>query len=559
VDTFDSTTVHNWIETATIQTWDGLVLNEFGAANDSLVQDDQFEYEDWVELYNAGTDTLLLDGACLTDDFGEPDQHVLSGDLRLPPGEHLVLWADGDTEAGPLHLDFRLDENGEELGLYRPDAATVIDTVTFAAQLTDKSTARYPDGAGPWSYSFHPTPGAANVEPEPQRFLVLNELMVDNVTTVPDGQSEYEPWLEIHNRLPIAFSLDGLTLTDDELAPTLWALPNSQVAGLGYFLLWADGEPGEGSLHTNFVLNGSGGFLGLYDSDGVTALDSLSYPTAGPDTAHARIPNGTGAWASASYPTPGAFNQELPPVLYLNEFMADNETTIQDEAGDYDDWLEIFNPGPAPAALGGLYLTDDLDDTDEWEFPDTTLAAGGFLIVWCDEDGGDGPLHASFKLSAGGEEIGLFGSEIQGNVLIDSRVYGPQIADISEGRETDGNLPWVLLNPPTPGYQNNPLTDVIPQASTIVTLELLPTRPNPFRTHTSVLFATPVAGEAAVAIYDVAGRRIRTLLGERVEPGVHTLRWDGRDQKGRAVASGVYFVRLRVAGEHDTRRLVRLR
>ena len=84
--------------------------------------------------------------------------------------------------------------------------------------------------------------------------------------------------------------------------------------------------------------------------------------------------------------TPGSENQnpEEPNdiVLYINEFLALNETGIQDETEAYEDWLEIYNPGPDPVDMGGLFLTDDFSNTTQWMFPDTTLEAGGFLLVW---------------------------------------------------------------------------------------------------------------------------------------------------------------------------------
>ena len=87
-----------------------------------------------------------------------------------------------------------------------------------------------------------------------------------------------------------------------------------------------------------------------------------------------------------------------------------NATGIQDETGQYEDWLEIFNPGPEAVEMGGLFLTDNLSNSTQWSFPDTTLTAGGFLLVWCDNDPEEGSLHTNFRLSGNGEEIGLFGS-----------------------------------------------------------------------------------------------------------------------------------------------------
>jgi len=104
--------------------------------------------------------------------------------------------------------------------------------------------------------------------------------------------------------------------------------------------------------------------------------------------------------------------------------------------------------------MGGLFLTDDLLDTTQWSFPEMTLDAGEFLLVWCDNDEGDGPLHTNFKLGGSGEEIGLFGRLAAGNLVIDSYAFGEQTTDVSEGRETDGGEPWIFFETPTPGASN---------------------------------------------------------------------------------------------------------
>jgi hypothetical protein len=69
-------------------------------------------------------------------------------------------------------------------------------------------------------------------------------------------------------------------------------------------------------------------------------------------------------------------------------------------------------------------------------------------------------------------------------------------------------------------------------------------RPNPFNPTTTVDFVMPVTGKARLVIYDVSGRRIRTLLDEERRAGVNSASWDGRDDRGHEVTSGVYLARL---------------
>jgi hypothetical protein len=146
-----------------------------------------------------------------------------------------------------------------------------------------------------------------------------------------------------------------------------------------------------------------------------------------------------------------------PPALFINEFLASNDTVNQDEQGEYEDWVELYNVGDTALDVGGMYLTDDLSRPTRWRFPDgTIIPAGGFLLIWADGEPGEGALHASFRLSKEGEEIGLFDRDEAGNGLMDSVVFGPQTTDVSTGRWPDGGETWRALGAPTPGGSNTP-------------------------------------------------------------------------------------------------------
>jgi len=135
----------------------------------------------------------------------------------------------------------------------------------------------------------------------------------------------------------------------------------------------------------------------------------------------------------------------------INELLASNDTTNTDEAGENDDWLELYNAGDDFGDLGGLFLTDDPDDLTKWMIPDgTVIQPQSFLLFWCDEDQGE--LHTNFKLSSGGEFLALV--NIDGVTILDSITFGEQSTDISYGRVFDGSSEWGFLSP-TPGSANS--------------------------------------------------------------------------------------------------------
>jgi hypothetical protein len=148
------------------------------------------------------------------------------------------------------------------------------------------------------------------------------------------------------------------------------------------------------------------------------------------------------------------------PTLVINEFMASNnrDSNIHDPCGDYDDWIEIYNYGDTPIDLAWMYLTDDLGSPTKWQIPSgypaqTTAPADGFVVFWADEEPAEGPLHADFKLSVSGEEIGLFDTD--GITPIDTIVFGEQTTNISYGRYPDASDNWRFFPIPTAGASNN--------------------------------------------------------------------------------------------------------
>ncbi len=143
--------------------------------------------------------------------------------------------------------------------------------------------------------------------------------------------------------------------------------------------------------------------------------------------------------------------------VLINELLASNSKNMADPQGEYDDWIELYNPDDAPIEAGGMYLTDDLAVPTKWQLPTggpipTTIPPHGYLLIWADNQVTDPGLHAAFKLSADGETVGLFDRD--GVTLIDSVTFGPQRADVSCGRVPDGNDVWSFLTIPTPGGPN---------------------------------------------------------------------------------------------------------
>ncbi len=141
-------------------------INEFMVSNSLTIADEFGEFDDWVEIYNAGLVSFNVGGKFVTDDLTNPTKWQIpntSPDLTtIPPGGYLLLWFDGSPDQGVLHADPKLGSSGEQIGIFDTDGFTPLDTLTYGPQATDISLGRSPDG-GPNFVAFStPTPGSAN-------------------------------------------------------------------------------------------------------------------------------------------------------------------------------------------------------------------------------------------------------------------------------------------------------------------------------------------------------------------------------------------------------------
>jgi flagellar hook assembly protein FlgD len=90
-------------------------------------------------------------------------------------------------------------------------------------------------------------------------------------------------------------------------------------------------------------------------------------------------------------------------------------------------------------------------------------------------------------------------------------------------------------------------------------LTLLQNVPNPLNASTRITFVLSEAGDVTLTVYDVMGRKVRTLIQEPMEPGPHHVIWDARNDNGGELASGVYFCRLETARSQASRKMVLLK
>lgn len=245
---------------------------------------------------------------------------------------------------------------------------------------------------------------------------------------------------EVEDNAPVLDSLRIRTIVDgggDAVEVTCWIDPGS---GAIPFEMFDDGEHGDRQ-------SGDGTW-------GVKVPVQWNWTTV---TYHVQATSTSGLerWVPCA-PVPVTVGTS-PSELVINELMSANANNVSDPFGEFDDWIELYNGGGSPVALGGKYLTDNLGDPDKYALPEGTLAAGDYAFYWLDNDPEQGPLHAPFTLSGSGEEIALLEWEEASGVwvLLDFFAFGASEQDASLGRYPDGADYWVWFATPTPDMTNN--------------------------------------------------------------------------------------------------------
>ena len=330
------------------------------------------------------------------------------------------------------------------------DAAVQADTKKFYSYSnfqTNVSSTVNTGGGGP----FGTIPGIADLMNARHSFLIANANITPTAPGITDvsggGITTFNVTAKVQNATTVTLA---------------WRADTSDVFQKTVMLddgLHQDGASGDGIFGASFLLTDPTGQYYIY-------AENAQAGTFSPARAEHEF-----YLATPDLPNTGE--------VVINEFMADNENGEVDEAGETEDWLELYNNTNSPISLFGLYLSDDPANRSKWAFPsNVSIPANGFIIVWLDNDDLQGPLHANFKLAAGGETLIL--SDGASKVL-DEITFSQQLPDVTFGRYPNGTGNFKFM-PPTFSAVNS---------LTIQTSE-------PFEQNTLQVFPNPSTGAFVV-------------------------------------------------------------
>ncbi|MBX0301500.1 lamin tail domain-containing protein [Cryobacterium sp. 1639] len=370
---------------------------------------------DWVELVNLGAASVDVSGLVLRD---SDDTHaaVLPVGSTIAAGGHLVVEA-------PT-MDYGLG-GADSARLFDTDGVTLIDSYAWTAHAAS-TYGRCPDGIGEFADTATATQGAANDCVVP----VTPEV---SITETESSGGTPGDWVELFNPGAIDVDLTGWIVRDNDDTHTA-VLPSGSVISAGGYFVVEEGMLGFGL--------GSADSARLFAPDGFTLVSSVSW-TSHAATTWGICPGGTELTQMTSS-TKGAANDCGSPVR-LNE--------IESSGGTPGDWLELVNNGATDADVSGFVLKDN-DDTHALVLATgTSIAAGGYLAIDLDVDGGFG--------LGGADTARLFAAAE--STLLDSYSWTAH-ATTSYGRCADGTGDFAATTASTKGAANSCTGDLVTAA-----------------------------------------------------------------------------------------------
>lgn len=213
--------------------------------------------------------------------------------------------------------------------------------------------------------------------------------------------------------------------------------------------------------------------------------------------------------------------------IVINE-ISTRPSDLLDNAGEADDWIELYNASAQTVNLAGLYVTDNLNNRTKYQLlegngDEMILQPGAYKILWADEDLSQGADHIDFKLSADGEAVGLYQVMGENIHMIDEYVFNAQLYEGSFSRIPNATGPFIFTSVSTPVVMNEIITG-IEQEDLLVSVY-----PNPVKDYLYIDSPYPIQH---IELSDCLGRPIQTFSNVRQQqlslvnnpPGIYILR-----------------------------------
>lgn len=407
----------------------------------------------------GGTDKggLIFQGAQLT---GVPTGTTALATATITVGPSGSFNPPGTTAYPAFPYGYTAYQWKLDAGAFSADlASTVPITLTGLTPGTHTLQVQGKNDAG--DYQAAPTVAVWTVDPAYIPAVRIHEILATNTTAYLNGIAHPDV-IELSNPGPAPVDISGWMISDDPLNPAKFFFPlGTIIPANGYLVLNADTPDGNPGLHLGFSLDGDGDNVILTNSSNAV-VDQISFGLQLPNLSIGRT-GPEGVW-DLNQPSLGSANLRqataCPDHIVINEWLASSQVSFQ------EDQVELYNPDPLPAAIGGVSLTDSPDvPTAATLRPLSFMAAHGFAVLIAD---GNPPAsqsnHLPFKLSSFYDWITLTSAD---GTVLDRVPVTSATGDVSEGRLPDGSAFVQTLDFPSFGLTNvNGLPPVVTTVTT---------------------------------------------------------------------------------------------
>ena len=460
-----------------------LVISEVVSGGSYSIAGGEGKVSDWIELFNTGSSTVILDGAFLSDDSDDRTKWVIP-QLSVEPGQRAIIRCAGST-AEDYEANFALSRDG----------CTVILTGTYGNTIAEvvvpelgKDCAWALQEDGTYLETPQVTPGYENSQAGYDAWLqevgyatpnlVISEVMSANRSTIRSSNGNFCDWVELYNPSEESISLSGLYLSNDMGERMMWELPDVLLTAGGRIVIPCSGSNAPEGEAT-FSLPREGCSLVLSGSIG-NVITQIEIPRLGEDRSWALQEDGE--YHECDFPSPGYSNtqeghqyfrasQTITSPLIISEVMPSNAKYMIQDDGEYYDWVEVKNISDTSISLSNYALSDDSDKLHKFILPDVTLAPGETYVVICS---GNTDLttkkytHAPFTISR--EEGWVYLSRVNTTGCADFiRIYDAPYQH-SVGR-VDGENGTYYFTIPTPGTSNGTGVAFISETPALLTAD----------------------------------------------------------------------------------------
>ncbi|HKS36867.1 MAG TPA: lamin tail domain-containing protein, partial [Verrucomicrobiae bacterium] len=444
--------------------WSALAEAEFSVAEIGLpIRITEIMYNppggdayEFIEIHNAGSTAVDLGLMSFVGvDFQFPEN------TTLVPGATMVLSSNDDPAAfasrypGTVvtgQFGGSLANGGEKVALLDMNGNEVVavtygdadgwpkqaDGSGYSLEIADANGD--PNAPANWRISTQlaGSPGALTTSPPPPAAVVINEVMAENLTAVPNGGA-FADWVELFNGGAQTIDLGGWRVGDEGSEFVFPA--GTTIAATGYLVVWCDTDSAAPGLHTGFGLGRNGDSLFLYDASS-NRVDAVSFGLQIADLTIGRV----GEW-KLTQPTPNAAN--VPVTVGAQTSLRLNEWLANSVPGS-DDWIELFNTDAAnPVGLRNVGFATSSGAAFQVRSL-SFVPPGGYALLDADEN--PGADHVGFKLPAAATTLLLYDET---GLEVDRASYGVQTQGVSQGRLPDGTANIASFPAtPSPGAAN---------------------------------------------------------------------------------------------------------